>query len=259
MVRDSRWPFWPMIALRSVELFFSVIVLGCSAYIISVFALWYAVMALVTALFTIIYFGINLFLLFSNLLLPLAIVIVDAFLLVFWLICIAGFGASGVLSSNCQISVEYYSYSFDYDFTGTLIPCEVAKATFGISFIIFLLFIGSLILSAMILHKNRKDLRGAKHNSGLTPDGEHQNVDMVGISVQHAGDLKQEYQQPQQPQYQQYPQAGVDYYQQQVVSPPQTPAPYTQVQSTGGFASPPPPPPPVIAQEMPGYHQQQHQ
>jgi len=248
-----------MIALRSVEVFFSVIVLGCSGYIISIYPAWQAVMALVSALFTIIYFAINLALLFTNLLLPLAIVIVDAFLLVFWLISMAGIGASGVLSSSCKVdtyTVDYYYY-YSYSGTETNTTCEVAKGIFGMSFIIFLLFIGSLVLSAIILHQNRKDLRGAKHNSGLTPDGEPQNMEAAtgGVQAQYPGEPKQEYQQPQQPQYQQYPQAGNEYYPQQAVSPPQTPAPYVQAQNMGGLASPPPPPPPPVAQEMPQYPQ----
>lgn len=93
-------------------------------------------MALVSSLFTIIYVVINFFLLFANLLLPLAIVIVDAFLLVFWLISMAGFGASGFLATDCSYEIGYgYGWSVSYS-TGTWVPCEVSKAIFGISFIV---------------------------------------------------------------------------------------------------------------------------
>ncbi|KAL0634133.1 hypothetical protein Q9L58_006940 [Maublancomyces gigas] len=253
-----------MAALRGAQGFFSLILLGCSSYVVSQAELWYPAMGVVSSLFTLLYVGANVFLFLSNLLLPLPIVIVDAVLLLFWVITMGGFGGSGFLSISCKFTYNAGIYSPYLTSTNIFVVqtskvCTVSKAIFTFSFFIFLTFIGSLVISAIILYKNRKDLSGAKHNSGLTPDGELQNMEAGGAPGQVQGqtqeeyaEQKQDYQQPQHPQYQQqqYPQPGADgYYPQQVqsvVSPPQTPAPYQQAQR---FDTPPPPPP-VGAQEL---------
>lgn len=40
MVRDTRWPALPMAALRGAQGFFSLILLGCSSYVVSQAELW---------------------------------------------------------------------------------------------------------------------------------------------------------------------------------------------------------------------------
>lgn len=91
-------------------------------------------MALVSAIFSIIYVGINFFLLFSNLLLPLAITITDAFLAVFWLISMAGTADSGYLAvKDCEFFTTDFLFTY-YTFTSTV--CQVSKAAFGLSFLL---------------------------------------------------------------------------------------------------------------------------
>jgi len=265
MVWDTRWPSQPLIVLRGVQLLFSIIVLGLSAYTISVINYWWACMALVSALFSIIYVGINFFLLFSNLLLPLAITITDAFLAVFWLISMAGAADSGYLAvKNCEFAllIDVFSY---ISFTSTV--CQVIKAAFALSFLLMLLFIGSLVLAAVVLSKNQKDLRGAKYNSGMGPDG-NPLPDNAGAASVAMGNVpnpapqyyqdppkNEYYQQPPTPQPYQ-PTTSPVYYNAaattQPISPPATPAPYSQgVGYSGAGAGAPPPPPPVNAAEMP--------
>ncbi|CAZ80992.1 unnamed protein product [Tuber melanosporum] len=267
MVQDARWPSKILITLRGVQLFLAIIVLGLSAYIVSVIDYWWACMTLVSALLTLIYIGINFFLLFSNLLLPLAITITDAFLAVFWLISMAGTGDSGYLSvSDCELTDWYWLITY----TSTV--CQVSKASFALSFLLMLLFIGSLVLAAIILAKNRKDLRGAKYNSGMDPDGnplpDHAAAAPAvpdAVAMDSAPNQTQYYQDP--PKNEHYQQSLTPqpyqnttspvYYNatatpQPIASPSATPAPYSQVVGypQAGVGSPPPPPP-VNAAEMP--------
>jgi hypothetical protein len=59
-------------------------------------------------------------------------------------------------------------------------------------------FIGSLVLASIILHRNRKDLRGAKYNSGMDPDGNPlpqagNSVAMSSIPDPYSEESSQEY------------------------------------------------------------------
>ncbi|CUS09400.1 unnamed protein product [Tuber aestivum] len=265
MVQDTRWPAKILIALRGVQLVFAIILLGLSAYMVSKIDDWWACITLVSALFSLIYIGINFFLLFSNLLLPLAITITDAFLAVFWLISMAGTGDSGILSvSDCG---DYYYF---YAYLSTV--CQVSKASFALSLLLMLLFIGSLVLASMVLFKNRKDLRGAKYNSGMDPDGhplpDHANAAPAvpnAVPMDSVPGQTQYYQDP--PKNEQYQQSSTPQQYQTTTSPayynataathPIDPsaAPAHYPQDAGypqaGVESPPPPPPPVNAAEMP--------
>ena len=137
-----------------------------------------------------------------------------------------------------------------------------------------LLFIGSLVLAAVVLSKNRKDLRGAKYNSGMDPDG-NPLPDHAGAASVAMGNVPNPAPNPA-PQYYQDPPKN-EYYQQpptpqpyppttspvyynaaattQPISPPATPAPYSQGAgypgASVGAPPPPPPPPPINAAEMP--------
>ncbi|KAI5777608.1 hypothetical protein EDC01DRAFT_591493, partial [Geopyxis carbonaria] len=169
MARDERWPFLPLLIIRGIQALFAIIILGLTAFVVSVLPFWWAAIGLVTALFTLIYVGITFTLLFMNMLLPLAVVIVDAFLLVFYLISMAGTAASGVVGSDCTYSSLYtgiYTYSLT---TYTSTPCVVSKGAFALELLSMFLFIATTVYAAIVLHKNRKDLRGAKHNQGLPP------------------------------------------------------------------------------------------
>lgn len=77
------------------------------------------------SLMTIIYISTNFGLFFSNLLLPLPIVIIEPILFVLWAIVVAaiGIGNTDALNSSCVS---------DYDYT-TLEACILLKAGFGVS------------------------------------------------------------------------------------------------------------------------------
>jgi hypothetical protein len=80
-------------------------------------------------LITIIWCIIN-FVIFSfGLLLPIAVVVVDAFITTFMLISMAGTAASGIVGSNCNVyDFNYTSYSY-YSY-GVSSGCVVAKGSF---------------------------------------------------------------------------------------------------------------------------------
>lgn len=89
-------------------------------------------MGVVSALFTLLYVGAKVFLLFSNMLLPLPVVIIDAILLLFWIMTVGGFGDSWFLKSDCKFSIStgYTGFSGSYYTIGTSPVCSVSKATF---------------------------------------------------------------------------------------------------------------------------------
>ena len=47
MVQDARWPALPLLALRGIQLFFTILVLGMSGYLVSLYdgysVFWYVV------------------------------------------------------------------------------------------------------------------------------------------------------------------------------------------------------------------------
>ena len=111
-------------------------------------------------------------------------------------------------------------------------------------------FIGTLVLASIVLHKNRKDLRGAKYNSGLDPAGNHLGANAAVPMDNVQGVPANNYYQEQKPNYAPTPQPTgtpgyYDHQQHPVISPPATPAPYMPPQ---GYSMPQPPP---NAAEMP--------
>lgn len=257
MAQDQRWPFIPFVAVRGVQFIFSVIILGLTAYLCSFGDIWWAALGLFIAIIIFLWMVANFVLYFMCLLLPLAVVIVDAFCFLFLLIAMAGTASSNYLSVDCA----YWKYTDFYS------PCSVVKAAFAFELLGMFLFIASLVFASITLHKTRKDLRGKKYNAGLP-----------FVSGGTAEDQQQYYQQgapmeqlppaqPQQQQQQIYPQQQppqqMQYVQGQTyegfVSPATSPAP----QSIGGYAPPPaalqPPQhahqPPQGAAEMPVYTQ----
>lgn len=90
-------------------------------------------MGVVSALFTLIYLGAKGFLLFSNMLLPLPVVVIDAILLIFWIITVGGYGDSWFVRSNCKYSV-YTGLGYGVEVSlGTSPICSVSKAAFAFS------------------------------------------------------------------------------------------------------------------------------
>lgn len=87
-------------------------------------------MAVVSALFTLFYVGAKAFLLFSNMLLPLPVVIIDVILLIFWIVTVGGFGDSWFLKSDCKYSL-YTGYTL-YTIESSPV-CSVSKAVFTFS------------------------------------------------------------------------------------------------------------------------------
>jgi len=237
MTRDSRWPFIPFVALRAVQLLFAIIVLGETAYIVSEFEEppWWPCLGLFTSLVAMLYCIATIVLYFTNLALPLALLIVDAFLLVFYLISMAGTADSGIVGGSCTYS--YYSdniYISDYTYSYTSTPCIVVKASFAFELLSMFLFIASTTLAAITMHKTRKDLRGKKHSQGLPPVSSAEQG-TIPPQAAHAAVVPQQQQEqkveqqyyPQEQQYVQGPPA-------QFVSPPTSPAPEQQVGGTQG-------------------------
>lgn len=249
MARDARWPFVPFLIVRSVQFVMAFIVLALGAYVVTGYPQsWAAGMGVFIGIFSMIWLSISFFLLFAGLLLPICVVVLDSFCLLFYLITMAGCAASGVLGSGaCEV------YSWDrYNTTKLYGPCVAAKGAFAILLLGMFGFIATVVVSSIILHRNRKDLRGKKHAQGLPPlsssDPEYnpavqgsqplqqtgQEKQNLGVFQQQPVELGQQYQQ--QPVYQaqqpQYAQQQPQYYQQpqQPQQPYQQHAPYPQTE-----------------------------
>ncbi|KAF8542937.1 hypothetical protein BDD12DRAFT_789219 [Trichophaea hybrida] len=156
MARDERWPFALLIIMRSIQLLFGILILGMTSYIASVtIKYWFPGMSIFISLVVILWTIINFVLFFLELLLPIAVVVIDAFCVFFLFISIIGAAQPEFLN------VLRNSYTVKSK------PCMVAKASFSLLFLTMLLFIATLIYASIVLHKTRKDLRGNKYNQGL--------------------------------------------------------------------------------------------
>ena len=98
-------------------------------------------MGVFIGLFVVIWMILNYVLFFIGLLLPVAVVVVDAFCVVFLLITMAGTAASGILSTSCR---PYYSTYTQYSWLSKRdlqkratyhTSCLLAKAGFGMLFL----------------------------------------------------------------------------------------------------------------------------
>jgi len=150
------WPFIPFVALRAAQIFFAIIVLGLSAYLGSVATdsygetnYWSAWFSMVTALFTLIgaTFLLVTFFIAPAFVAPLICLGLDAFLFLFWLISLAGFAnqSSPVLAlGSCS---GYYG--------GTIPLCGEIKGDMAMIVFEFLLFMGTLIFSAIWFWRER--------------------------------------------------------------------------------------------------------
>ncbi|RPB07744.1 hypothetical protein P167DRAFT_393238 [Morchella conica CCBAS932] len=168
MMKDTRWPEIPLLALRGVQLLLGLLCLSMAGNLIDTYSarsFWEFNIVLVCGLFSMLYAAINFGLFYINLLLPLAIVITDAFLVVLWLVAVAGLGdfesRNGIFDENCSA----------YASSRLRNTCNVIKAAWVFAFFSFLVFCATTALASYVLHKNRKDLRGAKYNSGMDPNG----------------------------------------------------------------------------------------
>ncbi|TGZ76307.1 hypothetical protein EX30DRAFT_344998 [Ascodesmis nigricans] len=298
-MRDQRWPVWGVLIIRPIQLLFSLIILGMTAYLTSEVSgatdlLWSAPLGLVTALIATIYLVASIVLYFRNRLLPLFVVVLDAFCVLFYLIAMAGTADAGFPKMTCNFS--YYDWYLGTSYSGMSTFCHAGKAAFALELLNMFFFIATLVLAALILHKNRKDLRGKKYNAGefdpSAPTNDDMEIGTVPIEPQPVSDKIPEvagaYAPPAQPQsaapeYVQpphpavspvyYPPPGTEYqnlqYQQPQTfyPPPQQHTPVspigTPVQQQPPYAPPPPQsPPPVAASEISGqevYPQQQTQ
>ncbi|KAF8540946.1 hypothetical protein BDD12DRAFT_547133 [Trichophaea hybrida] len=276
MAKDARWPFVPFIIIRSIQLALAVTILGMTAYIASIGSVWWNYLALIISLVMLIWGVINFVLFFKGLLLPVAVVVIDAFIVFFLLISMSGTAASGYVGSNCRlyyINDLYYAEESNTYWT----PCLVAKASFVMELLGMLLFIATLVLASITLHKTRKDLRGKKYNAGLPfvsgssaqaqAQAQEQGQQFYAAE-QKVEDQSQHYQQPA-PVYTPQPQTYYPQQQQQVlqqvpqqqyqqgptydafVSPPTSPLPPGDIiqHSTGGFTTGG-----SLPLEMPGAH-----
>ncbi|KAF8242635.1 hypothetical protein K440DRAFT_664615 [Wilcoxina mikolae CBS 423.85] len=258
MAKDARWPFLPFIIVRSIQLVFGLIILGMTAYIASIGSVWWNYLALFISLVMLIWGVINFVLFFMGLLLPVAVVVVDAFIVFFLLISMAGTAASGYVGSNCRFYIIDYDYTYESNTYWT--PCLVAKASFAVELLGMFLFIATLVLASITLHKTRKDLRGKKYNAGLpfVSGSSAQAQDQEQGQQFYAGEQKiedqpQHYQQPA-PVYTQQPQTYYPQPQQQVPLQQVPQQQYQQGPTYDAFVSPPtsPPPPGEIIQHSTG-------
>jgi len=177
--RDGRWPFIPFLVIRSIQIVFGIIILGLCGYIVSkesgnndysdedlnLDVDWWAGMGVFIGLIVMLWGAISIVLFFLALLLPLALVIVDAFCTLFLLITMAGIGASRYMNSNCGA----YGFSEFHMPLPAVVkkPCDAAKGAFAMSLLCMLIFIASTAYASVILHRTRKDLRGRKYNANL--------------------------------------------------------------------------------------------
>jgi len=144
---NSVWPFIPFVVLRGAQIFFAIIVLGLAAHVGSLSHFWSAWFSMVTALFTLIGVGFLLvtFFIAPAFTAPLFCLCIDAFLLLFWLISLAGFADQfGVV-----LSVGTCDFLFYNEFCGS-VKGNMAMVVFE-----FLLFIGTLVFSALWFHRER--------------------------------------------------------------------------------------------------------
>ncbi|KAI5856387.1 hypothetical protein BZA05DRAFT_388323 [Tricharina praecox] len=244
MVQDDRWPMLPFLIVRATQTLFGVILLGMTAYICSLGQVWWAGMGLFIALIILIWMAVNFILFFMGMLLPLAVVIVDAFCTLFLLISMAGTADSGWLALDCS-----------YFYSGSL--CPTIKGAFAMELLAMFLFIASLVFASITLYKHRADLLGRIHaNGGVAPVTT--SAELPAQSSQTQKPQEQYYQQPlqqmqnpQQPmQPTAYPTPVYNTQQQQQHMPQQ---PYTQGPAYDGFVSPPTSPPPAEMQHTGGY------
>lgn len=224
-------------------------------------------MGLFIGLVALIWMGINIVLIFMGFLLPIAVVIIDAFCVVFFLVAMAGTGASGVLQpDSCEFTIyEYTGFSYSYS-TTTAPACQAAQAAFAIELFSMLGFILTLVFASFTLHKNKKDLRGKKYAQGLPPissrdltsgqpqQQQQQPMEHYMQPIQKMGSpppQNPQYFEPLQPapvyspqqEYPQQPQVYVDSSPQPVhepISPPISPPPANSLPPIASSANPPP-------------------
>jgi len=166
MGRDIRWGFVPFIVTRILQLLFAVIVLGLNADLISnILSVgltpgWMFGFGLFVAVATLIWCIIAISLFFTSHLMPVAVVVLDAILLFLWLISMIGMGIAeldgdNLLTYDCNTCVED-----DFGFTSCLLPaiktlCEIIKANFAFELLTLILFIASLTIAGITLHRTK--------------------------------------------------------------------------------------------------------
>jgi len=173
MGADQRWGFLPFIVLRSLQLLMAIIAMGLAADITAavVDPNWQLPFGLFASIISVIWCIVAIALFFTNHLLPLAVVIIDAFILVFWLIAMAGMGSATLYDTNL---LTYNCSACETDEFGEifcLLPsvktiCELIKATFAFELLSMITFLFTLVLAAITLHRTRSDLSGRKYAQG---------------------------------------------------------------------------------------------
>jgi len=201
MGRDNRWGFVPFIIVRTLQLLFAVIVMGLNANFISALlsagleAGWMFGFGLLVSIATLIWIIIVITLFFTSHLLPLAVVIVDAFSLFTWFIAMIGMGIANIDGTNL-LTYDCSTCTLLDDAGDELCPlpaemtlCELIKANFVFELLSLVLFIISLVFAGITLHRTKSDIRGKNHAQGsqyleevvLTQHA----VPMQPVSVEH--------------------------------------------------------------------------
>jgi len=228
---NTIWPFIPFVALRGAQIFFAIIVLGLSAYIVDVDSIfWSPAFCLATALFTLIGAGFLLvtFFIAPAFTAPLITLGIDAFLFLFWLISLAGFANQASLVLNG--SVECFGNNY----------CGSIKGNMAMVVFEFLLFLATLIFSALWFHRERTG-----KTSGTNPEGGHASAGAISGAPETHGT----YPMQQQPAMPNPPQAHVDSTPQPVAYPQDQQYQYQQNQQQQYPSVP-------VPQGQGGYHHQ---
>jgi len=179
--RDGRWPFIPLLIIRPIQLVFGLIVLGICGNIIDKYGdylsgkddifgdswsdnlSWASGMGVFIGLISMLWGATSIVLFFLAILLPLAVVIIDAFCTLFFLITVAGIGSSNFV----QHSDKYCPKGGFFLEETQSKACGLAKGALAMSVLNMIFFIATTAYASMILYRTRKDLRGRKYNAGL--------------------------------------------------------------------------------------------
>jgi len=185
--RDGRWPFTPFLVFRSIQVVFGLIVLALCGNIIDDIGgdvlkdiddsmSWAAPMGVFVGLISMLWGATSIGLFFSSLLLPLVVVIIDAFCALFFLVTLAGLGDSDYMkarpketftTSGDLNSIDFLDGLFKRGVSKELKPYDIAKGALAMSVLSMVLFIATTAYASVILYRTRKDLRGRKYNAGL--------------------------------------------------------------------------------------------
>ncbi|PWW73636.1 hypothetical protein C7212DRAFT_216785 [Tuber magnatum] len=152
-MRDSRWNTTALLLLRISQFLLGVIVLGISAYFISIYEEWFISFTLVVSILTLVWVTVVLSLFFTSKLLPLVVIVVDVILSVFCIVSMATIagGHPDQIGSACLV----YPPAVTSPDKFVSLHCSTLNGGFGILIIEMLTFLGAIIWDGIVLYQNR--------------------------------------------------------------------------------------------------------